>query len=47
MDIGITNAYIYHFLANPQLKKKNGHRRRMMEDIAKHMVTVSQIDWEM
>jgi hypothetical protein len=25
MDIGITNSCIYHALANPKLKKKNGH----------------------
>jgi hypothetical protein len=30
MDIGITHACIYHVLANPQLKKKEGHIRRMM-----------------
>jgi hypothetical protein len=44
MDIVITNACMYHFLANPQLKKKEGHRRRMMEDIAKHMVVVRTVN---
>jgi hypothetical protein len=28
-------------------KKKEGHRRRMMEDIKNHTVVVRTIDWEM
>jgi hypothetical protein len=46
MDIGITNACIYQCLTNPQLKKNEGYRRRMMEDIARHMVAAREIDWE-
>jgi hypothetical protein len=47
VDIGIANAYISHFLANPQLKKKEWNRRRMLGNIAKHKVAARTINWEM
>jgi hypothetical protein len=38
IDIALTNASICYFLANPELKKKEWHRRRYYAVIAKFLV---------
>jgi hypothetical protein len=43
MDMGITNADIYYFEANPHLKKREGARRSFFEDIAEHFMCMQSI----
>jgi hypothetical protein len=46
IDIAFTNASICYFLANPDLKKKEGHRRRFYLAIANFLVDQGKtFDW--
>jgi hypothetical protein len=38
IESALTNASICYFLANPELKKKEGHRRRVYAAIANFLV---------
>jgi hypothetical protein len=46
MDMGITNAAICYFEANPHLKKKEGVRHSFVAEIADHLMDANSIDWE-
>jgi hypothetical protein len=38
IDIALTNASICYLLANPELRKKEGRRRRFFEEIANFLI---------
>jgi hypothetical protein len=47
IDIAFTNASICYFLANPELKKKEGHRHLFYAEIANFLVEQGETyDWE-
>jgi hypothetical protein len=47
INIAFTNASICYLLANPELKKKEGHRRRFFEEIANFLIAQGEtFDWE-
>jgi hypothetical protein len=47
IDIALTNASILYFLANPELKRNEGHRRRFYAVIASFLVEQGEtFDWE-
>jgi hypothetical protein len=47
IDIALTNARICYFLVNPELKKKEGHRRLFYAAIATFLVEQGEMfDWE-
>jgi hypothetical protein len=47
IDIALTNASICYLLENPELKKKEGHRRQFFEEIANFLIVQCEaFDWE-
>jgi hypothetical protein len=47
LDMGITNAGIYYFEGHPELKNKEGQRRKFNEISASHFTAARSIDWEL
>jgi hypothetical protein len=46
LDISITNVGIIYFEAHPELKNKEGQRRKFNESIANQFIQVRSISWE-